>query len=113
MCEPETLNPEFQPGSCAITPYGCCSIKPRYPSEVVTTSRVQTMFSFQVVPFTISRSSLLLAIAGTFAVAYLTPSLPLPLAQAQVACPEVTEYVPVPPAEVTALLVMAARLSLT
>ena len=52
-------------------------------SEVVMTSRTQTMFSFQVVPLTISRSSLLLAMVGTSVELYLAPSLLLPLAQAQ------------------------------
>ena len=50
---------------------------------MVTTSLVQTMFSFQVVPLTISRSSLLLVMSGTSLVPYLTPSLPLPLFHAQ------------------------------
>src|SRR3954469_10136342 len=71
------------------------------------------MFSFQVVPFTISRSSLLLAMLGTALVSYLTPSLLLPLAQAQLAWPAVTAYVPVPPLALTLLLVSAARASLT
>ena len=71
------------------------------------------MFSFQVVPLTISRSSLLLAMLGTSVVAYLTPSELLPLAQAQAACPAVTEYVPEPPLALTVLLVIAARASLT
>ena len=57
---------------------------------MVTTSRVQTMFSFQVVPLTISRSSLFAAMAGTSVVLYLAPSLWLPLAHAQLACPLVT-----------------------
>jgi hypothetical protein len=48
------------------------------------------MFSFQVVPLMISRSSLLVAMFGTSAAAYLTPSAPEPLAQAQAAWPEVT-----------------------
>jgi hypothetical protein len=37
----------------------------------------------------------------------------LPLAQAQLACPDVTEYVPVPPWEVTVFRVSAARASFT
>ena len=82
-------------------------------SDVVTTSLTQTMFSFQVVPFTISRSSLLAAMAGTSVVLYLAPSLLLPLAQAQLACPDVTAYVPVPPCEVTVFLVSDARASFT
>ena len=41
---------------------------------------------------------------GTSVVSYLAPSLLLPLAQAQLACPDVTEYVPVPPCDVTVLL---------
>ena len=79
----------------------------------MTTSLTQTMFSFQVVPFTISRSSLLAAMAGTSVVRYLAPSLLLPLAQAQLACPDVTEYVPVPPWEVTVFRVSDARASFT
>ena len=91
---PETLKPAFQPGSCAIAPYGCCRRSPRQLSDVVMTSRTQTMFSFHVVPLTISRSSLLLAMSGTSAVLYLTPSLLLPLAHAQLAWPEVTDRCP-------------------
>jgi hypothetical protein len=49
------------------------------------------MFSFHVVPFTISRSSLFEAMAGTSVVLYLAPSLLLPLAHAQPAWPDVTE----------------------
>ena len=82
-------------------------------SDVVTTSLTQTMFSFQVVPFTISRSSLLAAMAGRPSVLYLAPSLLLPLAQAQLACPDVTEYVPVSPWDVTVFFVSDARASFT
>jgi hypothetical protein len=71
------------------------------------------MFSFQVVPFTISRSSLLLAMAGTSVVLYFAPSLPLPLVQAQSAWPDLTAYVPVAPLDVTVLLVITALASLT
>ena len=51
--------------------------------------------------------------AGTSVVLYLAPSLLLPLAQAQLAWPDVTAYVPVPPCDVTVLLVIDARASLT
>ncbi len=54
------------------------------------TSRTQTMFSFQVVPLTISRSSLFEAMAGTAVAAYFTPSALLPLTQAHEAWPAVT-----------------------
>ena len=50
---------------------------------------------------------------GTSVVSYFEPSLELPLAHAQVACPAVTAYVPVPPLEVTFLLVIEALASLT
>ena len=49
------------------------------------------MFSFQVVPLTISRSSLLLAMSGTADMSYFAPSLFEPLTHAQLAWPWVTE----------------------
>ena len=79
----------------------------------MVTSRTHAMFSFQVVPLMISRSSLLLAMLGTSVGAYLTPSALLPLAHAQAACPAVTEYVPDAPLAATVLLVNVARASFT
>ena len=51
--------------------------------------------------------------AGTSVVLYLAPSLLLPVAHAQLAWPDVTEYVPVPPCDVTVFFVSDARASFT
>src|SRR5690606_40441440 len=51
--------------------------------------------------------------SGTSASEYFTPSLLLPLSQAQSASPAVTEKVPCPPRACTVLLAMRARRSFT